>query len=107
MYFDELYFGVFISALTAVAQACMWIDDKVLDNIVNAAPTTARKLAKTLGRFDDRFVDGTALGIAGLAGRFGGAVRATQTGRIRGYVTLAIGAAAVVMAVAVIVALSK
>jgi proton-translocating NADH-quinone oxidoreductase chain L len=107
MYFDELYFGVFVATVSAFAQACAWVDDRVIDKIVNTMPRWTRQTARWARRFDDQLVDGAVLGVAALAGQMGDGARAPQTGRIRGYVTVLIGAASLAIAAAVIVALSR
>jgi NADH:ubiquinone oxidoreductase subunit 5 (subunit L)/multisubunit Na+/H+ antiporter MnhA subunit len=107
MYFDELYFGVFVASVSFAAEVIGWFDDVVLDNIVNGAATIVRKSAVVIGAIDDRWVDGAVTGTASFAGQMGDAARAPQTGRIRGYVTVLLATAAIVIAVAVIVALSK
>jgi hypothetical protein len=56
---------------------------------------------------DDRLIDGAVTGAANFAGQMGDVARAPQTGRIRGYVTLMLGALVLAVVVAVIVALSK
>ncbi len=42
MYFDELYFGLFVSTVTAGATAAAWIDAAVLDRIVNGTALAAQ-----------------------------------------------------------------
>jgi NADH-quinone oxidoreductase subunit L len=106
MYFDELYFGVFVAAVTFAAFIAEWIDG-VIDSVVNGCGAVVRKSAVFAASFDQRFVDGAVTGTATLAGQLGEVARAPQTGRIRGYVTVMIGAAAVAIAIVVIVALSK
>jgi len=107
MYFDELYFGVFVSTVSLLSEAIGWLDEVVMDGMVNGAAGTVRKLAVLAGAVDDRWVDGAVTGAASLAGQVGEVARAPQTGRIRGYVTVMVAAAALVVAVAVIVALSR
>jgi len=75
--------------------------------VVNGIPTFTRRLARVTGWFDNQLVDGAVLGVAIVAGRAGEAARAPQTGRIRGYVTLLIGAFALAIMAAVIVALAR
>jgi proton-translocating NADH-quinone oxidoreductase chain L len=107
MYFDELYFGVFVATISGLATVCAWLDAWVLEPVVNGIPTFTRRLARVTGWFDNQLVDGAVLGVAIVAGRAGEAARAPQTGRIRGYVTLLIGAFALAIMAAVIVALAR
>ena len=83
---------------------CVWVDEKIIDRLVNGLPMLARRIARGIGWIDDQWVDGAVIGVAGLAGQMGDAARAPQTGRIRGYVTVLVGAAAlaIVAAAAVI-----
>jgi NADH-quinone oxidoreductase subunit L len=106
MYFDELYFGVFVAAVMIATEICAWVDEKLIDRVVNSTSALMRQTARLLRRIDDQWVDGTVVGVAALTGQFGDAVRAPQTGRIRGYVTVLIGAAALAIVAAVVVALS-
>ena len=107
MYFDELYFGVFVSTITSFAELAAWFDRAVIDPAVDGVATCARRAAAAAGWVDQRLVDNAVVGVGSLANELGDAVRAPQTGRIRGYVTLLLGAMAIAIAAAVIVALSK
>jgi NADH-quinone oxidoreductase subunit L len=107
MYFDELYFGIFVASVTFASQAMAWFDDAVIDAVVNAAGATTRDFARLARVVDENLIDGAVTGTAALAGRVGDAARAPQTGRIRGYVTVMLGAMALAVAIAVIAALSR
>jgi proton-translocating NADH-quinone oxidoreductase chain L len=107
MYFDELYFGVFVATVSFTSQAIGWFDGAVIDRLVNAAAVGARQVARIAGAVDEKLIDGAVTGTGAMALRLGDAARRPQTGRIRGYVTVMLGATAVAVAVAVIVAFSK
>jgi NADH:ubiquinone oxidoreductase subunit 5 (subunit L)/multisubunit Na+/H+ antiporter MnhA subunit len=106
MYFDELYFGVFVATVTISSEAIAWLDDVVIDGIVNNTAVAVRRLAKLAGSVDEHLIDGAVTGAASFAGQIGDVARAPQTGRIRGYVTVMLATAVLAVAIAVIVALS-
>jgi proton-translocating NADH-quinone oxidoreductase chain L len=107
MYFDELYFGVFVTTVTVASELVSWLDAVVIDRAVNATAAFARGSARLASSFDRAFIDGAVTGTGSIARRVGDAVRLPQTGRVRGYVTLMLTAAAMAAVVAVIVELSK
>lgn len=106
MYFDELYFSVFVGTTMAFSFLAGVFDKYVVDGVVNLAAKTVRKLSSAAGWNDDYIIDGAANGAAGLAQGLGAAVRAPQTGRIRLYVTLLMIAVTLGLAGAVVVMLS-
>jgi NADH-quinone oxidoreductase subunit L len=106
MYFDELYFGVFVATVTVAADFAGWMDRVVIDGAVNASAQLMRRSALLASAIDHHLVDGAVDGVATFTQHMGVAARAPQTGRIRGYVTILLAAMAVAVAVAVIVALS-
>jgi proton-translocating NADH-quinone oxidoreductase chain L len=107
MYFDELYFGVFVATIAFAAEFVGWFDRVVIDGLVNVSAQMVQRTATVAGAIDRRVVDGAVSGIASFTQHMGDAARAPQTGRIRGYVTVVLGATAIAIALAVIVALSK
>jgi proton-translocating NADH-quinone oxidoreductase chain L len=107
MWFDELYFGVFVATVPAFSALCAWLDKKLIDRAVNGAANLTRRLARGIAWADDQWVDGAVMGTAALAGQLGNATRAPQTGRIRGYAMVMIGTTALAIAAAVVVALSR
>jgi NADH-quinone oxidoreductase subunit L len=108
MYFDELYFSVFVNFVMALSWFCGWFDRFVIDGVVNGTAATVRRLSAMAGAFDRYVVDGAVNGAGALAHDIGAAVRAPATaGRIRMYVTTAMIVIAVGLAGAIIVALSR
>jgi proton-translocating NADH-quinone oxidoreductase chain L len=102
MYFDELYAALIVAPVRLLVAIVGWIDRYVIDGVVNALAWLGRKLAAAAG-LNDRFVfDGAVDGVAGVAREIGVAVRAPQTGRIRLYVTVLIGAVALGLAGAIV-----
>jgi NADH-quinone oxidoreductase subunit L len=106
MYFDELYFGLFVAIVMGSSRLAAWFDDIVIDGIVNLAAASTRQLSLVVESADRRWVDGAVTGVGMLAENLGQAVRIPQTGRIRGYVTIVMIAVALGLAGAVIVAFS-
>jgi proton-translocating NADH-quinone oxidoreductase chain L len=106
MYFDELYNTLFVT-LTLVASTIVRLFDRyVIDAIVNAFAGVTRRLAGLARLNDDRVFDGAVSGTANVALEIGAAVRASQTGQIRNYVTALVVALAVVLAGTVVLLLS-
>ncbi len=95
MYFDELYFAIFVSVTMAASRLAAWFDRFVIDGCVNLMAWFVRELAFGAGSTDRGLIDGAVTGIADLAKGVGVAARAPQTGRIRAYVTALMVAAAV------------
>jgi NADH:ubiquinone oxidoreductase subunit 5 (subunit L)/multisubunit Na+/H+ antiporter MnhA subunit len=91
-YFDELYDAVFVRPTLALARGLGRFDQRVVDGVVNAAASVTELLSRLEGVFDRIAVDGlvnlTAQGLYAL-GDWG---RTLQTGRLRNYLmVLAVG----------------
>jgi NADH-quinone oxidoreductase subunit L len=107
MYFDELYYAVFVDVLLLISRFGAWFDRVVIDGIVNLAAWLVKQLSFGAGASDKYVVDGAVNGVAALAQELGAAVRAPQTGRIRVYVTVLMLAVTLGLAGAIVVVLSK
>jgi NADH-quinone oxidoreductase subunit L len=95
-YLDVLYTDIIVGSLKgAVANGVYWVNQHVIDNVLNYAG----KGAIGLGRFtyeyvDQRGVDGVVNGLATVTGEAGGELRKVQTGRLQFYaliLVLAVG----------------
>ncbi|MGB7161012.1 MAG: NADH-quinone oxidoreductase subunit L [Tepidisphaeraceae bacterium] len=106
MYFDELYYSVFVAVVMGLSKFSAWFDRTIVDGLVNLAGWTVKQSAVLVGLHDKYVIDGAVNGAATLTQDLGAAVRAPQTGRIRVYVTVLMVAVAVGLAGAIIVALS-
>jgi NADH-quinone oxidoreductase subunit L len=106
MYFDELYFAVFVAIIMGVSRLSAWFDKYIVDGLVNLAARSVRAAAAIAGLNDKYVVDGAVNGMADFTQNVGAAVRAPQSGRIRMYVTILMTAVALGLAAAIIVALS-
>ena len=89
-YLDHLYENVIVDGTRgAVARASYWIDQHVIDGVVNRV---GRGAART-GRFaydviDQRVVDGSINAVAAGTGDAGSAVQTVQSGRVQRYALL-------------------
>ena len=100
-YLDHLYTDVIAGGTKGpVARVAYWINQNILDGVVNVAG----KISVAVGRFVYRFidqgvVDATVNASGQTASGFGQYLRRTQTGQVREYATLMFGAAVLLAAV--------
>tara|TARA_Y100001933_G_scaffold265181_1_gene336512 strand:+ start:43418 stop:45541 length:2124 start_codon:yes stop_codon:yes gene_type:complete len=87
-YFDHLYDVFFVKMTKCFAAICNFIDKWGFDGLVNVAGHWTKGLAWFTGAFDNKVVDGLVNGAANSARAGGQALRTTQPGRIRVYVSL-------------------
>jgi NADH-quinone oxidoreductase subunit L len=106
MYFDELYFSVFVAITMGLSRLSAWFDHYVVDGIVNLVGWLVKQASVGIGLHDRYVVDGAVNGVGWLAQDLGAAVRAPQSGRIRMYVTVLMLAVVLGVAGAVIAVLS-
>ena len=106
MYFDELYYWVFVKIVMGAAMFSRWFDSKVVDGVVNGVAWLTRQASVGIGLHDRYVIDGAVNGVGNLAHGVGAAVRTPQSGRIRMYVTVLMIAVALGLAGAIIVVLS-
>jgi NADH-quinone oxidoreductase subunit L len=96
-YFDKLYTDVIAGGVKGpVARAFYWVNQNVIDGIVNGAG----RLTTAIGRFtyahvDQQVVDGTVTGSASAARNAGQAARQLTSGKVQQYGALLFGAVAV------------
>jgi NADH-quinone oxidoreductase subunit L len=86
-YLDHLYENVVVSFVRgSLANAMYWINQHVIDNVLNYTGRGARALGHvTYDYLDQRGVDGLVNGLATVTTESGGAVRRIQTGRLQLY----------------------
>ena len=106
MYFDELYFAVFVAITMALARLSGAFDKYVIDGLVNLVGWAVKQLAFGAGLNDRYIVDGAVNGAADLAQGLGAVVRTPQTGRIRMYVIVLMIAVTLSLATAIFVVLA-
>jgi NADH:ubiquinone oxidoreductase subunit 5 (subunit L)/multisubunit Na+/H+ antiporter MnhA subunit len=107
MYFDELYYSVFVAITMGFSKFSAWFDKYIVDGIVNLVGWLVKQGSFAIGLHDKYVVDGAVNGMAALSQDLGAAVRAPQTGRIRLYVTVLMVAVTLGLAGVIIVALSR
>jgi NADH-quinone oxidoreductase subunit L len=105
LYLDALYENVIVRGIAGpIARAVYWIDQNVLDGIVNGAGRAGRRIGGWFYRnIDQRVVDGAVNGSGYVATETGESLRPVQSGRINQYGALLFGAAAIGAVVLVIV----
>jgi NADH-quinone oxidoreductase subunit L len=97
-YLDDLYIkGVIRPIQYPIARAAYWINQHVLDGVVNGVGIGARRGAQVVyDVVDQKLIDGAVNG-AGLTAEEGGIVlRHTQTGRVQQYAAVLFGASALI-----------
>ncbi|MEY2438477.1 MAG: NADH-quinone oxidoreductase subunit, partial [Acidimicrobiaceae bacterium] len=96
-YFDHLYTGVIAGGTKGpIANAANWVNQNVIDGIVNGTAVVARATAGWLYRnIDQGAIDGTVNGSGMGAEGAGQILRRMQTGRVQQYGTLLFGGAVV------------
>ena len=104
-YLDHLYTNIIIRGIRGpIAAAAYWVNQNVIDAVVNRTGETARDSGAAVYRYIDQgVVDGIINGSGQGAEMSGEGLRAMQTGKVQQYGALLFGAAAVLAAVFVIV----
>jgi NADH-quinone oxidoreductase subunit L len=104
-YLDALYEGVIVHAIAhPIANAAYWVNQHVIDGIVNGAGELGKRIGAWTYRWVDQgVVDGTVNGTGLIAEETGEALRPVQSGRINQYGALLFGAATVGAIVLVII----
>lgn len=96
-YLDHLYENVIVKAVAyPIARAVYWVNQRVIDAIVDGAGRTGRKSGEWVYRnIDQRVVDAAVNGSGAAARGTGGALRPIQSGKVNQYGALLFGAAAI------------
>jgi len=99
-YLDDLYEGVIVRGIREpIAQGAYWINQNVIDGVVNGAGVAARGLARFIYEVvDQKIVDGAVNGAGAVSELSGSGLRKIQTGRVQQYAALMLGAAGVFVA---------
>ena len=90
-YIDEFYDKTVIRGCVQLATVLRWIDEKIIDGLVNFVGQTNKFGGFFAAWFDRIFVDGAVNATALVSQGFGAAVRLIQTGRIQQYAAFAVG----------------
>ena len=104
-YFDVLYEKVIVHGVAhPIANAAYWVNQHVIDGIVNSVGVGTRKTGEWVYRnIDQTLVDGAVNGSGAAARGTGSALQPVQSGKVNLYGALLFGAAAVGALVLVIV----
>jgi NADH-quinone oxidoreductase subunit L len=95
-YLDDLFLAIIRGIQYPVAKAAYWVNQNVLDGVINGVGKGAQAGAHLVyDVIDQRVIDGAVNG-AGLSAEEGGSIlRHLQTGRVQQYAALLFGAVAV------------
>ena len=104
-YLDHLYTdGIVGSIKGPIARAAYWINQNVIDAIVNSVGMGARRFGNfTYDILDQGMVDGAINASASATGAGGGFLRTTQTGRVQQYAAILFAATAIFAVVLIVV----
>ena len=104
-YLDHLYTDIVVGSIkTPIARVANWVNQNVIDKVVNTAGESARDSGKWVYRWIDQgAIDNTVNALGSGADAGGQGLRVMQTGRVQNYGSLLFGTAAVVAIVFVIV----
>jgi NADH-quinone oxidoreductase subunit L len=86
-YLDDFYEGTIVAGIKGpIARAAYWVNQNVIDGVVNTAGKSASALGRLTYRFVDQdVVDGAVNGIANETGNAGGLLTYVQSGRVQRY----------------------
>ncbi len=102
-YMDELYLDGFVASANRLADGCTWVDDNIVDGLVNTSGKGGLVLGVVSADADQLVVDG-AVNLTAAATQGAGAVASTaQSGRVRNYLAAALGVTAVAVVLLVFV----
>ena len=97
-YIDELVNATVIKGTMVLARAQKWIDENLVDGIVNLVGKASKVIGFASAWFDKTVVDGL-VNLVGLTTQaFGSVVRLFQTGRVQQYVSFAVAGGLLVVA---------
>jgi NADH:ubiquinone oxidoreductase subunit 5 (subunit L)/multisubunit Na+/H+ antiporter MnhA subunit len=89
-YIDEFVNATVIRATLELSALQRWLDENLVDGLVNGAGVLNRQLGFFAAAFDRTVVDGAVNGVALVTQAFGSVARLLQTGRIQQYVSFAV-----------------
>jgi len=101
-YLDEMYLDGFVAAANRASNSSAWVDENVIDGVVNVSGAAGLLLGDVSGDVDQIVVDGAVNLTADLTEGAGAVVSTAQTGRVRNYLAAASGATVVAVAVLLI-----
>ena len=104
-YLDVLYTDVIVGSIKKpIAGASNWVNQNVLDGVVNTVGTKAVESGRGLYTYVDQGVVDGAVNMSGRASEGSGTIlRLTQSGRVRQYASLLFGGAAILAGILVVI----
>jgi NADH-quinone oxidoreductase subunit L len=89
-YLDALYENVIVASIKGpIAAAAYWVNQNVIDAVLNGTARGARAAGKfTYEKLDQKGVDGAVNEVAAITGESGGLLRYLQSGRVQRYALL-------------------
>jgi NADH-quinone oxidoreductase subunit L len=85
-YLDDLYLkGIVYPVRDRVSAGVYWVNQNVLDGIVNGMAALARGASRLVMLFDRKVIDGAVNGVANTARESGGILRYLQSGNVQRY----------------------
>jgi len=104
-YLDVLYTDIIVGSVKRpIAKAVYWVNQNVIDKVVDTAGESARDGGKWVySHIDQSVVDGAVDGTAAAANATGQGLRLVQSGKVQNYGALLFGSAAVLAIIFVIV----
>jgi NADH-quinone oxidoreductase subunit L len=96
-YLDDLWTGVVVGSIKGpIARGAYWVNQNVIDAVVNGAGVGSRRVGNWVYKWIDQgAIDGTVNGLGLGASESGGSLRQViQTGRVQWYGSLLFGAVA-------------
>jgi NADH-quinone oxidoreductase subunit L len=96
-YLDHFYEGVIVRGIRGpLARAAYWVNQKIIDNIVNTVGKSSSAFGRLVYRYVDQdVVDGAVNGIANETGNAGGLLTYVQSGRVQRYALILFGSVGV------------
>ncbi len=98
-YWDEFYQVVFVGGTLLLARIGVWIDQHIIDSIVDGSAKTTAFVSWLNGLFDDYIIDGMVNAVANITFGVGNKFRKVQTGNINSYLYVILGAVVVAIIV--------
>jgi NADH-quinone oxidoreductase subunit L len=87
--FDNFYHKIFVNPILKLSNIIQFFDQRILDSLVNLLADLQVFIAKFVGWFDAKVIDGIPNGTVYSAGIIGRVTRSAQSGKVQLYVALA------------------
>ena len=98
-YMDDMYLDAFVAGANRMSDACAGFDNGAVDGVANGVGKGGLFLGDVSGDVDNVVVDGAANLVSDVAQGAGAVGAAAQTGRVRNYLAMALGATAIAVVV--------